>query len=455
VVSELNFRQPRKHGTAGKQGFLGSKTNSTYGEVRMKDTATTVMERCDLLANISEEPGLIVRPYGSQAMNEANNIVSGWMRAAGMTTRRDSIGNLIGRYEGTGEKTLILGSHLDTVRDAGKYDGILGVMVALACVQQLHDLSERLPYAVEVVAFADEEGLRFGTTFLGSSVYAGAFDGKRLSLEDKKGTTLREAVRAFGGDPDALESDGRGGEDLLGYCEVHIEQGPVLEQKDLPVGLVTAINGQSRIKVGFTGQAGHAGTVPMEGRRDALCAAAESVLEIESAAKGEPEAVATVGEIKAFPGAINVIPAEATHSLDLRHPDDASRERLRDHLERRAKEIAASRGCHSSWELRQETPAVPADSKLSALVAKTVEDSGLPVHRLPSGAGHDAAQMAALTPMAMLFVRCKEGISHNPAESVRREDVGAAIEVMSRFLRIMAESELAGERRDTGRATPA
>jgi allantoate deiminase len=410
----------------------------------MKDTATTVMERCDLLANISEESGLLVRPYGSQAMREANNIVSGWMRAAGMTTRRDEIGNLIGRYEGTGDKTLILGSHLDTVRDAGKYDGILGVMVALACIQHLHNRGERLPFSVEVVGFADEEGLRFGTTFLGSSAYAGAFDGKRLSLEDKKGVTLREAVRTFGGDPDALESDGRGGDDLLGYCEVHIEQGPVLEQKDLPVGVVTAINGQSRIKVGFTGQAGHAGTVPMEGRRDALCAAAESVLEIESAAKAEPEAVATVGEIKAFPGAINVIPAQATHSLDLRHPEDAARERLRDDLERRAKEIAASRGCDYSWELRQETPAVPADPNLSAPVAKAVEDSGFPVHRLPSGAGHDAAQMAALTPMAMLFVRCKEGISHNPAESVKREDVGAAIEVMSRFLALVAEGEASG-----------
>src|SRR3712207_18696 len=274
----------------------------------MKDAATTVMERCDLLANISEEPGLIVRPYGSQAMREANEIVSGWMRMAGMTARRDQIGNLIGRYEGTGEKTLILGSHLDTVRDAGKYDGILGVMVALACVQQLHDRGERLPFSVEVVGFADEEGLRFGTTFLGSSTYAGAFDGKRLSLEYKKGVTLREAVRTFGGAADALESDGRGGNDLLGYCEFHIEQGPVLEREDLPVGVVTAINGQSRGRVGFFGKAGHAGTVPMEGRRDALCAAAEFVLEIESAARAEPRGVATVGEIKAFPGAINVIP---------------------------------------------------------------------------------------------------------------------------------------------------
>jgi allantoate deiminase len=415
----------------------------------MKDTATTVMERCELLGNISEEPGLLVRPYGSQAMNEANNIVSGWMRGARMAVRRDGIGNLIGRYEGTGDRTLILGSHLDTVRDAGRYDGILGVMVALACVQQLHNRSERLPYAVEVVAFADEEGLRFGTTFLGSSAYAGAFDASRLSLEDQNGVTLREAVRAFGGDPEALEADGRASEDLLGYCEVHIEQGPVLEQEGLPVGVVTAINGQSRVKVGFTGKAGHAGTVPMEGRQDALCAAAEFVLGAESAARAEPAAVATVGEISALPGAVNVIPGEARHSLDLRHPDDAARERLRDHLERRAAEIAASRGCEHEWQLRQETPAVPADPGLSTLLGRAVEDSGVTSRELPSGAGHDAAQMAALTPVAMLFVRCKEGISHNPAESVEREDVSVAIEVMSRFLTLLAQGEQQERRSET------
>ena len=412
----------------------------------MKDTAATVMERCDLLGNISEESGLLVRPYGSQAMREVNDIVSGWMRAAGMTTRRDEIGNLIGRYEGTGDKTLIVGSHLDTVRDAGKYDGILGVMVALACVQQLHNRGERLPYSIEVVAFADEEGLRFGTTFLGSSVYAGAFDRSRLRLEDRNGVTLAQAVRTFGGDADALENDGRGNGDLLGYCEVHIEQGPVLEHKDLPVGVVTAINGQSRVRGGFVGKAGHVGTVPMERRQDALCAAAEFVLEAEAAAKADPGAVATIGEISALPGASNVIPGEAEHSLDLRHPDDGARERLRDHLEQRGGEVAASRGCEHRWQVRQETPAVLADPELSELLGRAVEDSGVTVHRLPSGAGHDAAQMAALTPVAMLFVRCKEGISHNPAESVKSEDVRAAIEVMSRFLALLAQGERPGRR---------
>jgi allantoate deiminase len=223
----------------------------------LKDAATTAMQRCDRLADISEEDGVLVRPYGSQAMRETNDVVSGWLGMAGMTTRRDGIGNLFGRYEGTGEKTLILGSHLDTVRDAGKYDGILGVMVALACVQELRDRGERLPFSIEVATFADEEGLRFSTTFLGSSVYAGAFDDSRLSLEDRDGVTLREAVRDFGGDPDALASDGRGNGDLIGYCEVHIEQGPVLEREDLPVGVVTAINGQSRVRAGFFGKAGH------------------------------------------------------------------------------------------------------------------------------------------------------------------------------------------------------
>ena len=407
----------------------------------MKDT-TTVMERCDLLGNISEEPGLLVRPYGSQAMREANNIVSGWMRAAGMSVRQDAIMNLIGRYEGTGDKTLILGSHLDTVRDAGKYDGPLGIMVALACVEQLHDRSERLPFSVEVVAFADEEGLRFGTTFLGSSVYAGAFDKSRLALKDKKGVTLDEAIRDFGGDPDALEGDGRGdGDLLLGYCEVHIEQGPVLEDLDLPVGVVTAIAGQSRIRVGFTGKAGHAGTVPMEVRKDALCTAAESVLEVESCAKEEPGTVATVGEIKAFPGAINVIPSEATHSLDLRHQDDAVRQRLCNRLKARTQEIAASRGCGFDWQVRQETSAVPMNSEISTLLERAVEDTGVTVHRLPSGAGHDAAQMAALTPVAMLFVQCKDGISHNPKESIKKEDVDVAIRVLGRFLELVAEGQ--------------
>jgi allantoate deiminase len=382
----------------------------------VKEISSTVMERCELLGNVSEEADALTRPYGSKEMREANEIVSGWMRGAGMTVSQDAIGNLIGLYQGTGDKTLVLGSHLDTVRDAGRYDGILGVMVSIACVQWLHDRGERLPFSIEVAAFADEEGLRFGTTYLGSSVYVGAFEEERLDLQDRDGVTLREAVRGFGGDPDALEPRGRRGGELLGYCEVHIEQGPVLEEHDLPVGIVTAISGQSRVGLVFSGEAGHAGTVPMEGRQDALCAAAEFVLEVERAAGAEPGSIATVGEIVVLPGAANVIPGRTELSLDVRHADDEVRERLRDYLKRRAEEIAASRGCDHEWLLRQETPAVLVDQDLSALLARAVEDSGMDVHRLPSGAGHDAAQLAELAPVAMLFVRCKEGISHNPAE---------------------------------------
>jgi len=405
----------------------------------VQEIASTVMERCELLGNISEEADALTRPYGSQAMREANEIVSGWMRRAGITVSQDGIGNLIGFYPGTGDKTLVLGSHLDTVRDAGRYDGILGVMVAIACVQRLHDRGERLPFSLELAAFADEEGLRFGTTYLGSSVYAGAFDEERLHLQDRDGVTLREAVRTFDGDPDALEQEGRGKGDLLGYCEVHIEQGPVLEEHDLPVGIVTAINGQSRVGLVFDGKAGHAGTVPMEARQDALCAAAEFVLEVERAARAEPGAVATVGEISAFPDAANIVPGRTELSLDVRHPDDEVRERLRDHLKTRAEEIAASRGCDCEWQLRQETSAVSTDPDLSALLARAVEDLGMVVHRLPSGAGHDAAQVAGLTPVVMLFVRCKEGVSHNPAESVAQEDVAVAVETLGRFLERVKE----------------
>jgi len=401
------------------------------------------MERCDVLGGISEEPGLLVRPYGSGAMRRANEAVAGWMEEAGMAVRRDAIGNLIGRYEGrnANAKTLVLGSHLDTVRDAGKYDGPLGVLVAIACVERLHERGERLPFAVEVVAFADEEGLRFGTAYLGSSAYAGAFDPELLDLKDREGVTLREAIRAFGGDPESVGSDARGG-DLLGYFEVHIEQGPVLEGLGLPVGVVSGISGQSRVRVGFSGEAGHAGTVPMRGRRDALCAAAEFVLAVEGTALGEEGAVATVGEISARPGASNVIPGEVDLSLDVRHPDDATREGVVAELRRRAEGIAQARRVEPRWREGRGGRAMPADPGLTGLLSRAAEGVvGEAVPRLPSGAGHDAAQVAEVAPFAMLFVRCRGGVSHSPAESVSEGDVAAAIEVTDRFLALLAEGQ--------------
>jgi allantoate deiminase len=250
---------------------------------------------------------------------------------------------------------------------------------------------------------------------------------------------LSDAVRSFGGNPDALAEDRRDRSNLLGYCEVHIEQGPVLERLGLPVGVVSAIAGQSRIGVGFVGEAGHAGTVPMEGRRDTLCAAAEFVLTVEETARSEPGMVATVGHITTHPGAGNVIPAETTLGLDLRHGDDSVRQRSVQSLRERAEGIAAARGEEYRWQVRQESHAVPTDPEFTALLVRAVEELGYRVEHLPSGAGHDATQLAEIIPIAMLFVRCKGGISHNPAESVRQEDVAVAIEVTSRFLALAAE----------------
>lgn len=405
----------------------------------MRDLGRVVMERCDLLGQISEQEDLLVRPYGSEAMRRVNRLVTYWMQAAGMTTSQDAIGNLVGRYEGTGEGTLVLASHLDSVRDAGRYDGPLGVMVALACVEHLHEIGERLPFAIEVVGFADEEGLRFGTTYLGSSVYAGIFDEKLLGYTDPGGTTLAEAVRGFGGDPEALAGAGRKTDDLIGYLEVHMEQGPVLERLGEPVGIVTGIIGESSVKIEFHGEAGHAGTVPMPGRKDALCAAAEFVLAVEETAREGPGTVATVGHLSVHPSAHNVIPGRVRLGLDLRHGDDAVRERVLRKLRERAEEIAAARGEECDWHVHQESRAAPTDPGLTALLERAVEDLGHPVDRMPSGAGHDAAAVATIAPIAMLFVRCHDGISHNPAESVETEDVAVAIDVTSRFLELVAE----------------
>ena len=409
-------------------------------------SANITMERCDILGSLSEESDCLTRPFASNAMRKANEAVATWMRAAGMTVQQDKIGNIIGRYEAnrTDAKTLLLGSHLDSVRDAGKYDGPLGVMIALACVERLHARQERLPFAIEVLGFADEEGLRYHTAYLGSNVVAGTFDPAVLSSTDADGIPMAEAIRAFGGDPDphALQTPRWQRDDLLGYCEVHIEQGPVLEALNLPIGVVSAIAGQNRINVRFVGEAGHAGTVPMALRHDALCAAAEFVLSVETLARNLPGLVATVGQVNVQPGASNVIPGQVTLSLDIRHQDNAVREQACRQLEVRTREIGLARGVLPTWQYLQGHDAVPCGPHLSELFAQAIKDLGYPVHTLTSGAGHDAAVLSQLTDIAMLFVRCKGGISHNPAESVTPEDVGIAINVLERFLHLLSESSL-------------
>jgi len=409
----------------------------------IESSAHSVMERCDILGTFSEELDRLTRRFATPAMRQANDAVATWMRAAGMNVRQDPIGNLIGRYEASSAnaKTLLLGSHLDSVRDAGKYDGPLGVLIALACVERLHEHEQQLPFAIEVLAFADEEGLRYHSTYLGSKIVAGTFDPTIMHFTDSDGIPLAEAIRAFGGDPTALASAKRQSDDLLGYCEVHIEQGPVLESLHLPVGLVSTISGASRVSLSFVGEAGHAGTVPMSMRHDALSAASEFILAVETLARNQQGLVATVGQINAQPGASNVIPGKVTLSLDVRHQDDAVREQACRHLEDRAHQICTARQVSLNWQPLQASRTVPCAPHLSQLLAQAIETLQYPLHSLPSGAGHDAAAMSDLTSVAMLFVRCRGGISHNPAESVTTEDVAVAIEVLEQFLRLLAQEQ--------------
>ena len=398
------------------------------------------MERLDILGTLSQEAGRLTRSYASESMRRANEHVAGWMRAAGMAVRQDNVGNLRGRFEGSrvGGPTLLVGSHLDSVRDAGKYDGPLGVIVAIEVVQRFHDSAKRLPFALELLAFADEEGLRFGSTYLGSAALAGTFDAADLDRIDADGISMRAAMRSFGGNPDRIGDDRWTAARPLGYLEVHIEQGPVLESRGAPVGIVSAIAGQNRYVLTFKGEAGHAGTVPMDRRRDALVAAAQFVLAVETEARTLPGLVATVGQVALQPGATNVVPGEVTVSLDVRHPGDSERVAAARRLLEGAAYMAKRRNIHLNTRQLSESATVPCSPNLVATLSQAVRELGHPVVELASGAGHDAVAMSALTDVAMLFVRCKGGVSHNPAESVETADVGVAIDVLGRALELLA-----------------
>jgi allantoate deiminase len=402
----------------------------------VEDLAGEVVRRCRELARISDEEGRLTRAFAGPGMARANALVGRWMAEAGMAVRVDAARNVVGHLPGSDPDagTLLLGSHLDTVRDAGAFDGPLGVLAAVAVVARLRAEDVGLPFAVDVLGFSDEEGLRFGTPYLGSRAVAGTLDPALLDLADADGVTVHEAL---GGHAAAAS---RRDDRLLGYCELHIEQGPVLEERDAPVGVVTAIAGATRAEVTFTGRAGHAGTVPMALRRDAACAVAELVLAAESVARAQPGLVATVGRLSVLPGAPNVVPGAATASLDVRHADDAVRAAAVGALRACAEEIAAARGVELGWEERLATPAVAMDSRLGELLAGAVAEVGLPDVRLPSGAGHDAVALAGLAPVAMLFVRCAGGVSHHPDESVSVADVAVALRVLDGFLRAFARA---------------
>lgn len=398
----------------------------------MTGTAADVLARCAMLGEISEEPDRLTRRIATPALARAGDVVVGWMEQAGMTTRRDAVGNVVGRY-GTGERPLVLGSHLDTVPDAGTFDGPLGIVAAIAVVERLAAGGPQPSSPVEVVAFADEEGTRFGTSFLGSAAYAGAFEPAWLDHVDGEGITLREAIRASGGESDRAAA--ASAPELAGYLELHIEQGPVLERDELPVGVVTAIAGQTRARIVLTGEAGHAGTLPMDARHDALAAAAEVVLAAERRGRAEPGLVATVGALSLEPNVGNVVPGEVRMLLDVRHVDDGIRRRAAEEMRAEAASLAARRGVGADWTTRYDTPAVALDGTLCERLAAAVRAQGLPVRELVSGAGHDAVVLSRICPAAMLFVRCAGGISHDPRESVSEKDVAIALDVLEHAVR--------------------
>jgi allantoate deiminase len=393
------------------------------------------MARLDEFAAFTDDPPKLTRLYLSEAHRRAAAQFIAWAAATGLDAHIDPAGNVVARYEGRrpGAPALMIGSHIDTVRDAGRYDGNLGALAALAVVEDLAARGERLDVAVEVVAFGDEEGVRFPKTMTGSRELAGLVQEGALEQKDRDGVTMAEALRAFGGDPDRLRTSRAQG--LAAFVEVHIEQGPVLEAEGLPVGVVTAINGATRFDVAVTGVAGHAGAVPMNLRRDALAAAAEMVLAIETRARAEADLVATVGRLDVEPGAVNVISGLTRFSIDIRAPRDEARRRAVADVAAALEAIAARRGVGLELVQTHEAAAYVCDPRLVAGLGAAVEAIGQTPRFLPSGAGHDAMIMGQLCPAGMLFVRCKGGVSHNPLESITPEDCEVALAALTRFVR--------------------
>lgn len=401
---------------------------------------TRFEERIEALARLSEVQGNLTRPSFTPSMKWANETLAAWMTAAGMDVRLDGAANLIGRYEGTtpNAPALMIGSHIDTVKDAGKYDGTLGVLLGLACVEELARTNRRLPFAVEVVAFTDEEGLRFKLPYIGSRAMTGKLTREDLELQDENGLTLAAAIEGYGGLP-VLSFERRSPDTLAGYLEVHIEQGPVLESAGLPVGIVSGISGQSRLEIGFTGTAGHAGTVPMNLRRDALVAAARFVVAVQETAREIDGLVATVGQIAALPGASNAIPGRAIVSLDIRHMEDAVRRAALDKLYMQVQQIAAQERVEFDWLLITDNAAIPCGPSMVAALSDAVRDAGIEPMLLASGAGHDAVMMSELTPAGMMFVRCRNGVSHNPSEFCEAVDAETAADILMRTLLLLAD----------------
>ena len=409
-------------------------------ESNLQSLAEEVIARCRRLASFSEDTGGTRRTFLSPPMRDCHRDVSSWMKTLGMTVPIDAVGNLRGFYPATspGAPRILIGSHLDTVPNAGAFDGILGVVLAVALVKSLEGM--KLPFGIEAVGFSEEEGVRFGVPFIGSRALVGRVDEELLGRKDANGISVRKAIHDFGLNPNDISTAALG-DDVLGYIEFHIEQGPVLESLGRPLGVVEAIVGQNRLELTFSGQANHAGTTPMNLRRDALAAAAEWIVTVETLAKQTPGVVATVGFVEAKPGATNVIAGEARATLDIRHASDRARTEALDELIRQAESITGRRGLTVKWRTLLAQHAVAMDPFLTDQIQQAIQKTGCEPHRMASGAGHDAMILAEKVPAAMIFLRTPEGISHDPAESVHLDDVAKALECGRHLLTQLAGSQ--------------
>ena len=398
------------------------------------------MARCQKLASFSEDAGGTRRTFLSAPMRDCHREVSSWMKALGMTVSVDAVGNLRGFYPGAspGAPRILMGSHLDTVPNAGAYDGILGVVLAAGLVESLE--GRKLPFGIEVIGFSEEEGVRFGVPFIGSRALVGRVDEELLGRKDEHGVSVRKSIQDFGLNANEIFKAALR-DDVLGYIEFHIEQGPTLENLGRPLGAVEAIVGQNRSEFTFSGQANHAGTTPMNVRHDALAAAAEWIVAVEKLAQGSPGIVATVGFVEAKPGAANVIAGQARATLDIRDASDRARTKALDELIRQAESIGTRRGVTVKWRTLLAQNAVAMDSFLVQQIEHAIQKAGCEPHRMASGAGHDAMILAEKIPAAMIFLRTPRGISHDPAESVHLDDVAKALECALHLLTQLAASQ--------------
>jgi allantoate deiminase len=401
--------------------------------------AQEVIAACRLLARFSEESERTTRTFLSPPMREVHAHLGSWMQRSGMSVQVDHAGNLRGVYPASvaDGPRLLIGSHLDTVIDAGAFDGVLGVVLGIALVDLLRHRA--IPFSIEVVGFSEEEGIRFGVPFIGSRALAGSLDDDLLGRVDVNGRSVAAAIRDFGLDPSCVHN-ARVSDGAIGYLEFHIEQGPVLDGLGVSLGIVNAIVGQSRVTAAFTGSANHAGTTPMLTRRDAVAGAAEWITAVETLAQQTPGLVATVGRVIARPGATNVVAGLCEASLDLRHASDDRRATAVETLRRSAQQIASRRGLSLEWKPHLDQRSVVMSPALATALEHAVSARGLPVHRIDSGAGHDAMILADRMPVAMLFLRSPGGISHHPDETVLEGDVAAALGVGLMFLEQLART---------------